>query len=195
MDRGAWRATVHGVARSQTRLRQLSAHTRKREERREKRKKQRERESSLTSVANLSSRFQTWRWFFPCWPVSDPYFWFMCAEKLQSCLALCNPVDCSLPGSCVQGILQARILEWAAMPSSRGPRGLTHVSYISCTGRPVLYPLCHLGTSDTSPMSCKVFGLHCTESRVVTPICLLSLMSRNLMHDLDQLRPSFPFLL
>ena len=32
----------------------------------------------------------------------------------------CNPMDCSLPGSSVHGILQARILEWAAMPSSRG---------------------------------------------------------------------------
>ena len=33
---------------------------------------------------------------------------------------LCDPVDCGLPGSSVHGILQARILEWAAMPSSRG---------------------------------------------------------------------------
>ena len=40
----------------------------------------------------------------------------MCAraELLQSCLTLCNPMDCSLPGSCVHGILQARILEWVA---------------------------------------------------------------------------------
>ena len=44
----------------------------------------------------------------------------MCAKSLQSCLTLCSPVDCSLPGSSVMGILQARILEWVAMPSSRG---------------------------------------------------------------------------
>ena len=47
-------------------------------------------------------------------------------------------------------ILQARILEWVAMPSSRGssqPRGRTCVSYIFCMGRRVLYPLCHLGSS------------------------------------------------
>ena len=37
----------------------------------------------------------------------------------QSCLTLCNPMDCSLPGSSVRGILQARMLEWVAMPSSR----------------------------------------------------------------------------
>ena len=35
----------------------------------------------------------------------------------QSCLTLCNPMDCSLPGSSVHGILQARILEWVAIPS------------------------------------------------------------------------------
>ena len=38
----------------------------------------------------------------------------------QSCLTLCNPMDCSLPGSSVHGILQARILEWVAMPFSTG---------------------------------------------------------------------------
>ena len=34
----------------------------------------------------------------------------------QSCPTLCNPMDCSLPGSSVHGIFQARILEWVAMP-------------------------------------------------------------------------------
>ena len=38
----------------------------------------------------------------------------------QSCPTLCDPMDCSLPGSPVCGIFQARILEWVAMPSSRG---------------------------------------------------------------------------
>jgi len=38
----------------------------------------------------------------------------------QSCPSLGDPVDCSLPGSSVHGILQAGILEWVAMPSSRG---------------------------------------------------------------------------
>ena len=44
----------------------------------------------------------------------------MCSVA-QSCPTLCDPMDCSLPGSSVHGILQARILEWVAMPSSRGP--------------------------------------------------------------------------
>ena len=46
------------------------------------------------------------------------------------------------PGSSVRGILQARIPEWVAVPSSRGssqPRNRTHVSYVSCVGRLVLY--------------------------------------------------------
>ena len=42
------------------------------------------------------------------------------AQLLQSCLTLCNPMDCSPPGPPVRGILQARILHWVAMPSSRG---------------------------------------------------------------------------
>ena len=42
------------------------------------------------------------------------------AKSLQSYLTLCDPVDCSPPGCSVHGILQARILEWVAMPFSRG---------------------------------------------------------------------------
>ena len=38
----------------------------------------------------------------------------------QSCLTICNPMDYSLPGSSVHGILQARMLEWVAIPFSRG---------------------------------------------------------------------------
>ena len=38
----------------------------------------------------------------------------------QSCPTLCDPMDCSLSGSSVHGILQARILEWEAIPFSRG---------------------------------------------------------------------------
>ena len=44
----------------------------------------------------------------------------LCAKSLQSGLPLCNTVDCSPPGSSVYGVLQARILEWVAISSSRG---------------------------------------------------------------------------
>ena len=39
--------------------------------------------------------------------------------SLQSCPTLCDPMDCSPPGSSVHGILQAGILEWIAMPSRK----------------------------------------------------------------------------
>ena len=43
----------------------------------------------------------------------------VCAKSLLSCLTLSDPMDCRPPGSSVHGILQARILEWVAMPFSR----------------------------------------------------------------------------
>ena len=61
----------------------------------------------------------------------------------QSCLNLCDPMDCSPPGSSVDGIFQARTLEWVAISSSGGssqPRNQTRVSCISCIGRPVVPP-------------------------------------------------------
>ena len=54
-------------------------------------------------------------------------------QSLQSCPALCDPMDCSPPGSSVYGILQSRILEWVAFSNSRGssqPRDQT--SGVSC---------------------------------------------------------------
>ena len=45
------------------------------------------------------------------------FFLLLCCAQL--CPTLCDPMDCSLSGSSVRGILQARILDWVAMPSSR----------------------------------------------------------------------------
>ena len=69
-------------------------------------------------------------------------------KSLQSCPALCHPMGCSLLGSSVHRVLQARIIERVAIASSRGssqPRDQTHVSYVSCIGRGVLYHYRHLG--------------------------------------------------
>ena len=60
----------------------------------------------------------------------------------QSCLTLWDPMDCNPPGSSVRGILQARILEWIAMPSFRGsswPKDWTLVSWVSCISWLILY--------------------------------------------------------
>ena len=69
----------------------------------------------------------------------------LCCVSRLSCVSLL--VTCQSLLS--MGILQARILDWVAMPSSRGssqPRDWTQVSYVSCTGRGVLYHWCHLGS-------------------------------------------------
>ena len=69
---------------------------------------------------------------------------------LQLCPTLCDPTNCSPPGSSVHEILQARILEWVATASSRGssqPRDQIHVSYVSCLCTWVLYHENHLGSS------------------------------------------------
>ena len=83
--------------------------------------------------------------------------WFkiarMHALSIQSCLTLCDPVECSLPGSSVHGILQARVLEWVAMSSARGsswPRDRTCMSFVSCIGRRVLYHSRRLGSPQTA---------------------------------------------
>ena len=67
----------------------------------------------------------------------------VCVQSLQSCLTLCDPMDCSPPGSSVHVLLQARILEQVAMLSSGGSsllRDWTQVFCISYTSRQVLYP-------------------------------------------------------
>ena len=65
--------------------------------------------------------------------------WDMHDKSLQSCLILWRRCP---PGFSIHGILQARILEWVSMPSSRGssePSDRTQISYVSCIGRQVLY--------------------------------------------------------
>ena len=59
----------------------------------------------------------------------------------QSCLTLCDPVDCSPSGSSVHGISQARILEWVAISSFRGSFQLRDQTWVSCFGRQILYQL------------------------------------------------------
>ena len=57
----------------------------------------------------------------------------------KACPTLYYPMDCSLPGSTVHGISQARILEWVAISSSRGSSQPRDQSYVSCIGRKILY--------------------------------------------------------
>ena len=94
MDREAWHAAIHGVAKNRTWLSDWT---------------------ELTSSVGKESESES--------------------EVTQSCSTLCDPMDYSLPGSSLHGILQARVLEWVAISSSRGsswPRDQTHVSSVSC---------------------------------------------------------------
>ena len=75
-------------------------------------------------------------WHFPHYCLEYAFFFFFLSVKIlvaQSCPTLCDPINCSPPGSSVHRILQAIILEWIAIPFSRGsswPRDQTRVSCI-----------------------------------------------------------------
>ena len=89
----------------------------------------------------------------------------------------CEPMDCSPPGSSVRGILQERILEWVAMPSSRGsfqPRDRICASYIPCSGRLVLYQLSHW----KSPVSCME-ELNLVKEKEYIQIAIFTLQQNN----------------
>ena len=71
--------------------------------------------------------------------------------------AVCNPMDCSSPGSAVHGVFPARILEWVAISYSRGssqPRDQTHVSCISCISRQILN---HCTSQEAPFRDCAVY--------------------------------------
>ena len=88
-----------------------------------------------------------------------------CGLVAKACLTLCDPVDCSPPGSSVHGILQARVLEWGAISFSRGPsrpRDRTQSAVLAGTlwsqlGR----PLCVLAADLTEDLILSVLVAFC----------------------------------
>ena len=77
-----------------------------------------------------------------------PLYIGMCVCLIaQSCLTLCNPMDRILPGFSVHGILQARILEWVAIPFFRGSSQGSHPGLPHC--RWILYHLSYQGTPNS----------------------------------------------
>jgi len=149
MDRGAWWAIVHRVTKSWTWLNWLTMHT-----------------HTVTcwypTVFIISLYSSTWLYYFKllprkiqlenkfivCFSIYENPFKgtsdcskFQCVH-IQLCLTLCDPMDCSPPGSSILGIILERILEWVAISSSRGsswPRDPTSVSCGSCFGRWIIY--------------------------------------------------------
>ena len=83
------------------------------------------------------------------------------AKLLEFCSTLCDPIDHSMPDTSVYGIFQARILEYlpeyhALLRGSSQPRDQTHISYISCISRGVLYHQCHHRSPNTYILYIKV---------------------------------------
>ena len=121
----------------------------------------------------------------------------------QSCLTLCRPMDCSLLGAFVHGILQARILKWVAISSSRGSSRLRDRTHVSWTGGCILYHWApweaHRSLKDTqflvwvlrsefSKLSIWTFLCYCdpnanrklVKNREIIHICSISLITNNL---------------
>ena len=101
----------------------------------------------ILQSTNSSSEYG-WREIYDEISLRHLVWWILSAVNIplvlsvQSCPTLCDPINCSLPSSCVHGIFQARILEWVAIFSSRGsfwPRDQTCVSCIFFIGRRTLY--------------------------------------------------------
>ena len=97
----------------------------------------------------------------------------------QSCPTLCNPMDCSPPGSSVHGIFQARILEWVDISSSRGSSQFRDPIHVSCIaggfftaeppGKPCSKPLnlCH----SSHPPHCQTLVLFCNLQTIYNSFC------------------------
>ena len=95
----------------------------------------------MVKVLKFQLQHQSFQWIFRADFLQDWLVWSscrtnlcMCAQSFQCCPTLWAPTNCSLPGSSIHEIFQARILEWVAMPSSRGSswlRDWTCISYIA----------------------------------------------------------------
>ena len=83
-------------------------------------------------------------WRFPCHELVNNLGGVCVCVCAQPCPTLWNPMDCSLPGSSVHGILQARLLEWVPIFYSRGSSRRRDQTHICCIGRQILY-YCTIG--------------------------------------------------
>ena len=138
----------------------------------------------------------------------------MHAKSLQSYLTLCNPMDCSPPGSSVHGVSQARILEWVAISSSRGssrPRDGTQVSRIAGRlftteppGKPVMRIQELLGIFSPTPLGealsvvrppsrVRLFAARGLQHCTLSPFTVSRSFAQTLVHRVgDAIQPSHP---
>ena len=97
------------------------------------------------------------------------------AKLLQSCLTLCDAMDCSPPGSFVHGIIQARIMESVAISFSRGSSGPRDKTQVSCIAQ-ILYRLSHLKPA-SGPLEVQQMNHHVTDTCIA---CLLAMAKAGL---------------
>ena len=83
--------------------------------------------------------------------INNRYTVPVCAKSLQSCTALCDPMDCSPPGFSVHGIFQARVLELGCHFLLQGifPTQGSNPGLLQC--KQTLYPLSHQGSTEDGP--------------------------------------------
>ena len=115
---------------------------------------------------------------------------YMCmrAKSLQLCLTLCYHMDCSLPGSSVHRILQIRILEWVAMPSSRAsfqPRDQTPVSCIA--GRFFRVTCLGLGNTFFFNLQTKATIITTLQLNYISPTILLGICCKDACSTTDEM--------
>ena len=113
-------------------------------------------------------------------PESLHLMWVHACSVAKSCLTLCDPMDCSPPGSSVHGIYQARILEWVAISSPKGspqPRDWTSPMAPALAGRffTIEPPGKPLSSTDTR---CLCLGPRVSQTKI---FMLLRLMCRNVL--------------
>ena len=102
---------------------------------------------------------------------------FICAQcsvrlVAQSCLTLCSPLDCRLPGSSVHGIVLARILEWVPISFSKGSSRPRDQTWVSCTAgryfttKPPRKPESESEVAQSSPTLCNPMDCNLSGSSV-----------------------------
>ena len=108
--------------------------------------------------------------------------WVLDVLSIQSRLTLCDPRDCSPPGSSVHGIIQARILEWVAIFFSRGSSWRREQTCVSCIGRWILYQWATWEVSLSLSLSLYIYMCVCVSIQFNYSVMSYSLQPHGLWH-------------